>query len=152
MGAAFVGEIDLALELRERAARLIDSLEDEALASRVDALSSLATAELYLDLHVEASRHGERGLALARSTEQTQLLPILTPILGTSLSMSGRMERSAEVLDDAIEAARLVDNTQAMSLNLFNRRGERRAGTARRQRRDHGVCRRHQRAGAARGR
>ena len=121
MGAAFVGEIDLALKLCERAARLIDSLEDQTLASRIDALSSLATAELYLDLHVEASRHGERGLALARATEQTQLLPMLTPILGTSLSTSGRMERSAEVLDDAIEAARLVDNAQALSLNLFNR-------------------------------
>lgn len=121
MGAAFVGEIDLALELRQRAARLIDSLDDPALASRVDGLSSLATAELYLDLHVEAARHGERGLALARATEQAQLLPILTPILGTALAMSGRMERSAEVLDDAIEAARLVDNAQAVSLNLFNR-------------------------------
>jgi len=121
MGAAFANEIDLALELRERAAQLIDRLDDQAVASQIRALSSLATAELYLDLHVEAARHGERGLALARASEQTQLLPILTPILGTSLSMSGRMERSAEVLDDAIESARVVDNAQALSLNLFNR-------------------------------
>jgi DNA-binding NarL/FixJ family response regulator len=58
---------------------------------------------------------------LARMTGQTQLLPILTPILGTSLAMAGEMRRSAEVLDDAIEAARLVGNAQGLSLNLFNR-------------------------------
>jgi len=121
MGAAFAGRTDLALELRERAARLVDSLGDAELTPRLEALSSLATAELYLDLHAEGCRHGERGLSLARATEQMHLVPLLTPILGTSLCMVGEMERSAEVLDDAIEAARLVDNAQALSLNLFDR-------------------------------
>jgi ATP/maltotriose-dependent transcriptional regulator MalT len=121
MGAAFAGRIDLALELHGDAARLIDSLGDELLAPRIDALSNLSTAELYLDLYVESCRHGERGLSLARATGRTQLLPILTPILGTALTMTGKMTRSAEVLDDAIEAARLVGNTQAATLNLFNR-------------------------------
>jgi tetratricopeptide (TPR) repeat protein len=49
MGATFAGRIDLARELHARAARLVDSLDDAELVSRLDALSNLATAELYLD-------------------------------------------------------------------------------------------------------
>jgi DNA-binding NarL/FixJ family response regulator len=121
MGAAFAGETTLALETHHLATRLVDSTSDEELTSQLGALSDLATAELYLDLHAQGCVHGERALMLARMTGQTHLLPILTPILGTSLAMAGEMRRSAEVLDDAIEAARLVGNAQGLSLNLFNR-------------------------------
>jgi DNA-binding NarL/FixJ family response regulator len=121
MGATFAGRIDLARELHGRAAFLVDSLDDDRLVSRLDALSNLATAELYLDLHSLTCRHGERGLFLARSTGRTQLVPILIPILGCSLWMTGEMARSAEVLDEAIESARVVDNAQGLSLALFNR-------------------------------
>lgn len=121
MGAAFAGDVALAMETHDLAASLVDSASDEELTSQLRALSDLATAELYLDLHAQGCVHGERALMLARRTGQTQLLPILTPILGTSLAMAGDMPRSAEVLDDAIEAARLVGNAQGMSLNLFNR-------------------------------
>ncbi len=121
MGATFAGRVDLARELHRRAAALVDSLDDEELISRLDALSNLATAELYLDLHALTCLHGERGLSLARSTGRTQLVPILIPILGCSLWMTGELKRSAEVLDEAIEGARLVDNAQGLSLALFNR-------------------------------
>jgi DNA-binding NarL/FixJ family response regulator len=121
LGAAFAGQIALALEVHDRAERLIDSLGGDVLSSRLDALSNLATAELYLDLHASTARHGERGLSLARATGKTQLLPILIPILGCSLWMVGELERSAEVLDEAIEGARLVGNAQALSAALFNR-------------------------------
>jgi predicted ATPase/DNA-binding NarL/FixJ family response regulator len=121
MGATFAGQVDFALEQHVRAASLVDSLADDELLSRLDALSNLATAELYLDLHAFTCRHGERGLSLARSTGRTQLLPILIPILGCSLWMTGELRRSAEVLDEAIEGARLVDNAQGLSLALFNR-------------------------------
>jgi DNA-binding NarL/FixJ family response regulator len=121
MGATFAGQVDFAREQHVRAASLVDSLADDELLSRLDALSNLATAELYLDLHALTCRHGERGLSLARSTGRTQLLPILIPILGCSLWMTGELRRSAEVLDEAIEGARLVDNAQGLSLALFNR-------------------------------
>jgi len=121
MGAAFAGRVGLGLELHERCTLLIDSLSDDIIVSRLDALSNLAAAETYLDHHVQGCEHGERALRLARATGQSHLLPILTPILGTSLALTGRMERSAEVLDDAIEAARLVGDAQGLSMNLFNR-------------------------------
>src|SRR3970282_1131091 len=121
MGAPFGGETSLALETQHLATSLVDSASDEELTSQLGALSDLATAELYLDLHAQGCVHGERALMLARMTGQTHLLPILTPILGTSLAMAGEMRRPAGVLDDAIEAARLVGNAQGLSLNLFNR-------------------------------
>jgi DNA-binding CsgD family transcriptional regulator/tetratricopeptide (TPR) repeat protein len=121
LGAAFAGRVGLGLELHERCAGLIDSLADDIIASRLDALSNLAAAETYLDHHVSGCEHGERALGMARTSGQTHLLPILTPILGASLALTGRTERSAEVLEDAIEAARLVDDAQGLSMNLFNR-------------------------------
>lgn len=121
MGAAFAGRVRLGLELHERCAGLIDSLPDEVIAARLDALSNLAAAETYLDQNRLGCEHGERGLRLARVHGQAHLLPILAPILGTSLALTGRMEHSAEVLDDAIEAARLVGDAQGLSMNLFNR-------------------------------
>lgn len=121
MGAAFAGRVELGFELHQRCASLIDSLPDDVIVERLDALSNLAAAETYLDQNVRGCDHGERGLRLARAHGQTHLLPILTPILGTSLALTGRMERSAEILDDAIEAARLVNDAQGLSMNLFNR-------------------------------
>ena len=121
MGAALAGRVELALDLHDRCTWLIDSLPDEVIASRLDALSNLAAAETYLDQNVLGCEHGERCLRLARTHGQTHLLPILTPILGTSLALTGQMERSGEVLDDAIEGARLVGDAQGLSMNLFNR-------------------------------
>jgi len=121
MGAAFAGQIELGLQLHHRCSRLVDSLPDEIISERLDSLSNLATAETYLDRHVLGCSHGERALALARVTGQTHLLPILTPILGSSLAMAGEMKRSAEVLEDAIDAARLVGDAQGLAMNLFNR-------------------------------
>lgn len=121
LGAAFAGDEALAVGQHDRCARLVDSLSDETIVSRLDSLSNLTMAELYLDRHVLGCAHGERALALSRASGQTHLLPTLTPILGMSLAMAGEMERSADVLDDAIEAARLVEDTQGLCMNLFNR-------------------------------
>lgn len=121
LGAAFSGRIELGLQLHEECTELVDSLPDEVLVRRLDTLSNLAAAETYLDRHLLGCEHGERALMVARASGQTHLLPILTPILGTSLALVGRMRRSAEVLEDAIEAARLVGDAQGLSMNLFNR-------------------------------
>lgn len=121
MGAAFAGQESLAIEQHDRCARLVDDLADAEIVSRLDALSNLTMAELYLDRHVLGAAHGARALELARTTGQVHLLPTLTPILGMSLAMAGEMKQSADVLDDAIEAARLVGDAQGLCMNLFNR-------------------------------
>lgn len=121
LGAVFAGRIGQATALQARSASLVDGLTDEAIVGRLDALSNLAMAELYLDQHVQGCKHGQRALTLARATLQVHALPTLTSILGTSLAMAGDLRHSVDVLDHAIEAARLAGDTQGLSLNLFNR-------------------------------
>ena len=103
------------------AAALIDSLADEQLFGRLDALAHLATADFYLENFAGAGSHAERALRIGRATGKGDLFPLVVPMLGGSLWVRGRMAEAGEVLDDAIAAARLVDNPQGLSWNLFNR-------------------------------
>jgi DNA-binding CsgD family transcriptional regulator len=121
MAAAWAGRIDIALELQRRASELADALSDDELSLRLQALNHLTNAELYLDRFAESCRHGDRCLDLARATMQTQLIPTLVPVLGSSLWIVGEFERSAQLLDEAIEAARLVGNTQGICFSLLDR-------------------------------
>ena len=100
---------------------LIDSLADDDLGSRLDALAHLATAEFYLDHFAAAGTHAERALRIGRATGKGDLFPLIVPMLGGSLWVRGRMTEAGEVLDGAIAAARLVDNPQGLAWNLFNR-------------------------------
>jgi len=120
-GAAFAGEIPLALELHAKVGPLLDSLSDDAVSSQLETLCSFAGAEMYLDRYRSALRHAERALSLARSSAETNLLPLLAPTAGTSSWMLGETARSSALLDDAIEGARLVDNSPALAWHLFNR-------------------------------
>jgi DNA-binding CsgD family transcriptional regulator len=121
VAGALEGVIPQARAHRDEAAQLIDVLEDEELARRLDALVHLATAEMYLDQFEASGRHAERALVIGRATGQGDLFPLIFPMLGTAMWMQGRMAESAEVFDGAVEAARLVDNVQGVAWNLFNR-------------------------------
>jgi DNA-binding CsgD family transcriptional regulator len=103
------------------AATLVDALADDQLASRLDALAHLATAEFYLEQFANAGSHAERALTIGRATGKGDLFPLIAPMLGGSLWVRGRMAEAGEVLDGAIAAARLVDNPQGLAWNLFNR-------------------------------
>ena len=121
MGAALGGTAAEAKAQCAEAAALIDSLSDDELARRLDALVHLATAEGYLDQFEASSRHGQQALAIGRATGQGDQFPLIYPMLGTALWAQGRVSESAEVLDGAVEAARLVGNVQGLAWNLFNR-------------------------------
>jgi DNA-binding CsgD family transcriptional regulator len=103
------------------AAVLVDSMRDEELASCLDfAVDTLAASELYLDRYDAAGTHIERSLGIARATGQGQVLPILfwTGVIRTAL---GRLADAAEVLDTAVEIARLSGHTEGLAWNLFSR-------------------------------
>jgi tetratricopeptide (TPR) repeat protein len=106
---------------RAAAATLVDSLSDDELALRLDAAAWLAGAELYLDRYAEADAHAVRALTLGRATGQGELSLVLYQILGRAWYVRGRLAEVTELLDGAIEAARLLDNTHALAWNLFNR-------------------------------
>ena len=107
--------------LRTEAAALIDSLSDDELARRLDAAVNLAGAEIYLDRFIEAGAHAERAVAVGRATGQGQLFPGVFATLGVAWCTVGRLREAAELLDAAIEAARLSGNTQALAWVLFCR-------------------------------
>lgn len=121
LGDAFAGRIDDAQRHCDAASRLVDALPDEQFAQRVDAGLHLMGAELYLDRLADALRHGQRALDVGRATGQGNLFPILVPALGACYELCGRVPESAALLDDAVEAARLSGNRQALSLALMNR-------------------------------
>lgn len=120
-GAAFSGQTSLALQLHDRAVPMIDGLDDATLAFQLDALGGLAGAEVYLDLYAHGYAHSVRGLAIARRTGQTHLMPLLTPLAGVSAMMVGDFAAAAEILDDAVESTRMVSNESVLAWLLLNR-------------------------------
>src|SRR5262249_13326832 len=94
---------------------------DEELAARPDAAAHLAGAEAYLERFDDCIAHAARGVEVARATGQTELVPTLIPALWTGLWMKGRLVAGAELMDGALEAARLAGNRQTLSWQLLNR-------------------------------
>jgi ATP/maltotriose-dependent transcriptional regulator MalT len=106
---------------RQEAAALIDGLPDEEVGRRLYTLVQLATADLYLG-HIDAAvSHAERALRIGRATGQGDLFPNILPLLANALRIQGRASEASEVLDGAVEAARLQDNRHVLAWNLFNR-------------------------------
>ena len=118
---AFTGRVQEAVQHRARAAALIDGLQDNTLSARLDAVSHLVVAEIYLDHYHDAVVHARRGLKLARSSGQGQLFPQLTHSQGVGLVMLGRLAEAIDIFDGAIDAARLSENPQLLAWALFNR-------------------------------
>ena len=110
-----------ALTQGAEAANLVDSLDDAEVAQRLDAVANLAGAELYLDRYPESEAHAERALAVARATGQSELIPLADSIRGQVKLLRGKLTEAGDVLDSAIEAARLSGNVQALAGNLTNR-------------------------------
>ncbi len=106
---------------RSEAAALVADLDDHELALRLDAAANLAGAELYLDRYEEAEAHAERAIAVGRATGQSEFIPLPYSILGQVKLLRGQLAEAAELLDNAVEGARLSGNVQALAGNLGNR-------------------------------
>jgi DNA-binding NarL/FixJ family response regulator len=117
---AFAGRVDEALAHADEAAALVDAMDDETLARRLDAIGFLANAELYLDRHVECLGHATRGLAVGRAAGNASLVPTLVPALATSAAVLGRFAEVDVVIDDAIERDRLARQTQQLAWDLLS--------------------------------
>jgi ATP/maltotriose-dependent transcriptional regulator MalT len=120
-GSAASGATEEARARLVEAATLVADLDDAALALRLDAAANLAGAELYLDRYEESAAHAERALSVARKTGQSEYIPLPYSILGQVRLLRGQLVEAAELLDDAVEGARLSGNVQALAGNLVNR-------------------------------
>jgi ATP/maltotriose-dependent transcriptional regulator MalT len=118
---AMTGPTDTARTRRAQAAALVDELPDDELSLRPDAAGWLAIAEVYLDLYAEADAHASRALELARASGQGDPLHRFYPVLPRVWYVRGKLAEAAELLDGAIEAARLLGSPPALAGNLFNR-------------------------------
>ena len=118
---AMTGPIDVARSSRDEAAALVDDLSDEELSIRPDAAGWLAIVEVYLDLYAEADVHASRALGLARTYVRGDPLHRLYSVLPRVWYVRGRLAEASELLDGAIEAARLLGSPPALAGNLFNR-------------------------------
>jgi ATP/maltotriose-dependent transcriptional regulator MalT len=105
----------------DTAAALLDELPDDQVGRRLDALAYLATAEFYLDRFEAAARHAQRAVTVGRSIGQNDLFISVYWTLGNALWLQGRLTEAAEILDGAVEGARLLDNPQNLAWNLLNR-------------------------------
>jgi DNA-binding CsgD family transcriptional regulator len=103
------------------AAALVADLDDDELALRLDAAANLAGAELYLDRYEDAGAHANRAISVGRATGQSEFIPLPYSILGQAKLLRGQLAEAAEVLDNAVEGARLSGNVQALAGNLGNR-------------------------------
>ena len=106
---------------RSQAAAFVADLTDDELALRLDAAANLAGAELYLDRYDEAGAHAERAISIGRATGQSEFIPLPYSILGQVKLLRGQLVEAAELLDNAVEGARLSGNVQALAGNLGNR-------------------------------
>jgi DNA-binding NarL/FixJ family response regulator len=120
-GSAASGATEEAWAYLLDAEALVADLDDAALARRLDAAANLAGAELYLDRYEEAAAHAERALSVARKTGQSEYIPLPYSILGQVRLLRGQLVEAAELLDNAVEGARLSGNVQALAGNLVNR-------------------------------
>jgi DNA-binding NarL/FixJ family response regulator len=106
---------------RTEAAALVADLTDNELALRLDAAANLAGAELYLDRYEDAETHAERAIAVALATGQSEFIPLPYSILGQAKLLRGQLAEAGDLLDNAVEGARLSGNVQALAGNLVNR-------------------------------
>ncbi len=117
---AMTGPTGTARSRCAEAGALVDGLSDDELSLHPEASAWLAAAELYLDMYAEADAHATRALAVARTTGRGDPLG-LYQILPRVWYVRGKLREAAELLDGAIEAARLLGTPPALAGNLFNR-------------------------------
>jgi DNA-binding CsgD family transcriptional regulator len=120
-GAGLTGAVEDGEAYRTEAAALVDALSDRELAPRLDAAINVGLAELYLDRFDDAGRHGERVVAVARATGQPAFVPFAFMLLAWVRMLQGQLAAGAEMLDGAVEHARLLGNTQSLAGLLLNR-------------------------------
>jgi ATP/maltotriose-dependent transcriptional regulator MalT len=118
---ALTGAIADAETHRSEAAALIAALPDQQLALRLDAVVNLAAAEIDLERLAEAGAHAERALTIGCATGQSDVVPVLTYCLAWVTRLRGDLAEGAELLDRAVESARVSGNAVSLAGNLLNR-------------------------------
>ncbi len=119
--AAFPGLTEDADPRCAEAEAAVDALPDHMLARRLDALTHLAGAELYMHRFAASHAYAQRALDIGRATGQGNQFPLVYAMLGITWYFRGQLREAVDPLDGAIEAARLTGNAQAIVWSLYPR-------------------------------
>jgi DNA-binding NarL/FixJ family response regulator len=114
-----LGRLQAAELARVEAASALDSMNDDALAGRLDATYYLGFAEYFCERYDDAIRHLQRGIAVSRASEQGQFLVPMMAGLAFALEVRGRLAEAVQTAESAVEAARLAGNPQVTALALL---------------------------------
>ncbi len=101
------GELDLALARTKEASGLVDRLTDAGFAARIEGLLLLGHAELAIGVPAAAARRLERGLRIARATNQVAWSALLTSELALARALGGELNGASEAADEALAASSL---------------------------------------------
>ena len=121
LGCALGGRPQEAIGHHDEAAQFLDALPDAMLAPLVGSLSMLSSTDLYLGRFADGAARSARALAVARATGQVTMFPTFAPVQAWLLFAQGRLGEAAEVLDAAVEAARLTGSSHSLGWVLFTR-------------------------------
>jgi DNA-binding NarL/FixJ family response regulator len=107
----------------EQAGPLLDSLSDDAIAPRCEAIYHVAYCENWYQQFELALPHFHRGLAVSRATGQGHFVLPLSIGVALTLERLGRLPEALETIESAIEACRIANNnlwlSWALSLNSW---------------------------------
>ncbi len=91
---------------------------DDQLAGRLEAPYYLGFAEFLCERYEETIVHLQRGLAVSRASGQGQFVVPMMVGLAHALEVRGRIDEALDMVEGAVEAARLSGNRQVLSWAL----------------------------------
>ncbi|MER8045411.1 AAA family ATPase [Streptomyces sp. NPDC094032] len=117
LGEAYEGETDAARAHAEEAATLVDAMTDGELTAYCEALVRLGWSEIFLDDPAAAERHTTRGIALARRAGRPFALSQLLLCAAYVQSLTGRVDTSLGLADEAISLARTLGGAEVLGFS-----------------------------------
>lgn len=116
LGNYAAGNVARASDQVVSAALLVDGLTTGELASRLDATAWLGWSEAFLERHLDALRHFDRGLNVGGIAGQSYLHTYLLVGKAYTLQVLGQLGEAAEYAADGVEAARLAASDELSSM------------------------------------
>ncbi|MFH8419530.1 ATP-binding protein [Streptomyces sp. NPDC018038] len=129
-GEAYEGDVAAASAYAAQAAGLLDGLPDDDLTALCEPLGRLGWAEAFLGRFVDAERHADRGLGIARRSGQIYLLPLLLLCKAHVRIQTCRLDSARELADEAEDVARGIGSGELLAFVLANKAQVRVASSA----------------------
>jgi ATP/maltotriose-dependent transcriptional regulator MalT len=107
--------VPASLAAADRAATILDGLDDDACAPLLETFWWLANAEDALERWDACLRHAERGIRLARRFGSSFVFVALTHILALTLGWQGRLARAREAAQETVDASHLSGNDTSIA-------------------------------------